>query len=455
MWRDTLLVHPSPERLDAYADRRLEGAARRRVTAHLARCGRCRRTVNATRRLATQANAIAPRGFDAEQILGGALARRAAGERIALDAAPVRLATPRDDRRRTVRTSIRTGVAIAIAASLLLLASGTPVLRRFMGRPDASTTLTSGDACASAARHEEEGMSFKRVLKAVIVGPLLATFGGCSEDRSIGAPVVTAFDGTRMKPAMLLYARRNLVGETQSGDMLEYSVRIDSARLDGAPTWVARTRMGRLPLTPPRMTDSIYYDARTLTPIRSVSTDKKGGRWLWERHDGLVRLTEAPPWVFTLDTTRKGPHNLRRMIEREMNEPRPTYRSPGATVGPAPLELLTPGIPLTSEWRGALDVGPDPVKLAYRAGMGGSSTGLAVALAVTGTRTVTTPAGTFDAWVLRGTAPERGRDDKPVALEIWVDRKDGWLLRQRLTQLDAEGDPWISETVLQQVTLLR
>lgn len=455
MWRDALLVHPSPERLDAYADRRLDGMARRRVTAHLARCGRCRRVVNATRRLATQASAIPPRGFDGSAILAGALARRAAGERIALDAGPVRLARLPGERRRAVRT----GVALAIAASLVLLASGTPVLRRFMGRPDASTTLTSGDACTSAARHEEEGMSFKRVLKAIVVGPALATLGGCAEDRAVGAPLVTAFDGTRMKPAVLLYERRNLVDETQSGDALEYSLRVDSVRLDGALTWFARMRLGRMPITPSRTVDSVYYDGRTMTPVRSVSADRRGGRWLWERHEGLVRLTEAPPWVWALDTTRKGPRNLRHQIETQMREPRPTYRSPGATVGPAPLEMLAPGIPLTHDWRGALDVGPEAATLAYRTGMGGSSTGLAVTLAVTGTRTVTTPAGMFDAWVLRGTGPIGSLgatlNGKPVALEVWIDRKDGWLLRQQSTQLDKDGDPWISETVLQRVSLLR
>jgi hypothetical protein len=449
MWREALTVHPSPERLDAYADRRLEGDARRRVTCHLARCGRCRRAVNATRRLATQAAAIPARGFDAEAILAGAVSRRAAGERVALPAGSVRL----PDEGGSPQRLVRAGVAIAIAASLVLLASGAPVLRRFMGGAERSTTLTSGDACASAARHEEEGMSFRRVLKAVLLGPALAAAGGCAEDRSIGAPVVTTFDGTRMKPAELVYEWRTVVGETQTGDVRPYSVRVERARLGGIDTWVQRMQVGGTHVTPSRTLDSLYYEARTMTPVRSVSTDKKQGRWVWERRDGLVRLVEAPAWVAALDTTNRGRRNFRRQIERQMSEPRPTLRSVGATVGPAPLELLTPGLPLASDWRGTLNVHPEPLNLGY--GMSGGGMLSAHSLAVTGTRTVTTPAGTFDAWVLRGSAPATRDGDAPVALEAWVDRRDGWMLRLQATQLDKDGDPWISETTLQRVTLLR
>jgi hypothetical protein len=385
-------------------------------------------------------------GFDAEAILAGALARRAGGARVVVEPGAIALAPEPRARTRYMRLA----VGAALAASLLVLASGTPALRRFMGAPDASTTLTSGGACATAARHEEEGMSMKRVLKVAIIGPVVALFGGCAEDRSIGAPGVTTFDGTRMKPAVLAYERRDRVGETQSGDAWRYQLRVTRARLDGADAWVQGVDVAATSLTPRRTLDSLYYDARTMTPTRSVAADRKGGRWVWERRNGLVRLTEAPPWVAQLDMTKKGSANLRRMIEREMQEPRPTYRSPGATVGPAPLELLTPGLPLTADWRGALDVHPEPVRLAYHTDAGQYVN--TFSLAVTGTRTVTTPAGTFDAWVLRGTAPDPRA--KPLAVELWVDRKDGWMLRLTTTRLDEDGDPWTSETVLQRVTPL-
>jgi hypothetical protein len=448
MWREALLVHPSPERLDAYADGRLEGRERRGITSHLARCARCRRTVLATRRLAAQATAAPSNGYDPDAILRGALARRAAGERLTIPAEPVRL--PGD--RRSPHTIVRVGVSAVLAASLVLLASGSPALRAFMGAPRTSSTLTSGDGCTSTARHVEEGMSFKRMLKVLVVGPVLAVFGGCAEDRSIGAPVVTTFDGTRMKPATLAYEVRTLVDETPTQDARSYTTRVDSVRLDGTLAWVQELHIGPVPVTSSSTIDSVYYDARTMTPMRSAGADRKGGRWVWERRDGLVRLTEAPPWVWALDTTQLGKRNFRRLIERQMREPSPTHRAPGATVGPAPLEMLTPGLPLDATWRGSLDVQPGPLNLAYRSGVGGATN--AYSLAVTGTRTVTTPAGTFDAWVLRGTAPRSmgPKNGKAVAVELWVDRRDGWMLRLRTEQLDDDGDPWISETTLQRVT---
>jgi hypothetical protein len=286
----------------------------------------------------------------------------------------------------------------------------------------------------------------------VLLGPALAAAGGCAEDRSVGAPVVTAFDGTRMKPAELVYEWFSLVGETPTADPRRYTMRVERARLDGTDVWVQRLQIGAT-ITPSRTLDSLYYDARTMTPTRSVSADRKGGRWVWERRDGLVRLTEAPPWVSTLDTAKTGKRNFRRMVEREMREPMPARRSPGATVGPAPLELLAPGLPLASDWRGTLNVLFEPLNLAYGSANAGAME--AHALAVTGTRTVTTPAGTFEAWVLRGTAPASKRGEKPYALEVWIDRKDGWLLRQQVTRLDDDGDPWIAGSELERVTPLR
>lgn len=300
-------------------------------------------------------------------------------------------------------------------------------------------------------------MSLKRVLKVAIVGPVLAVFGGCDEDRSIAAPVVATFDGTRMKPAVLVYDVRNLVGETQSGDTRAYAMRIGRATLDGAPAWVQTAPPHDIAHVSPMFpdpftmagTDTIYYDARTLTPVRSATNERRGGRWVWERRDGLVRLAEAPEWVLRIDDSNKYRANYRRLVERQMREPAPTHRAPDATVGPAPLELLTPGMPLDPEWRGAIDVHPAPVSLAWRGGRTGPTNVLL--LAVTGTRTVTTPAGTFDAWVLRGTAPSPRQGDKALAIELWVDRKDGWMLRLTTTRIDEDGDPWTSETILREV----
>jgi hypothetical protein len=115
-----VILHPNRRRLEAYADGTLAGARARAVAAHLVRCPRCSRRLDALRSLERAAAGLAAPAPD-PTLIDRALARRVAGERLILPAAGVPLVEAGAGGRR--RRWAGRGIAAAAALALLVVAT--------------------------------------------------------------------------------------------------------------------------------------------------------------------------------------------------------------------------------------------------------------------------------------------------------------------------------------------
>ena len=239
---------------------------------------------------------------------------------------------------------------------------------------------------------------------AAVVALVAAPLG--AQDSTEAPPALAGLRASGLRPGSWTYAS-TVTREGATIELARRTLTIAPTVHEGAAAWLLLDRTSARGQT---MTDSLLVARDDLRPLRRSAEMGPVRIRLAFRGDSAVGTMSAP-----------GGEDLRLAVA--------AGATPLAANG-AMLEAALRLLPLAAGWRGSVSqLAPTPAGLEV----------VPVTLVVTGEETVTTPAGTFPAWVV--TATSGG-----VAQRLWVARAGGVLIRQQASPPHAPDV--VFETVL-------